>query len=78
MKSCKVCITTKSTLASLLFKGLATKHRTVKWSIMLEAHMERCIIGKEGKSSFLWLINKRFKDFNQSSYEQLVNVKDLL
>ena len=33
MKSCKVCITTKSTLASLLFKGLATKHRTVKWSI---------------------------------------------
>ena len=33
MNSCKVCITTKSTLASLLFKGLATKNRTVKWSI---------------------------------------------
>ena len=33
MKSSKVCITTKSTLASLLFKGLATKHTTVKWSI---------------------------------------------
>ena len=34
MKSSKVCITTKSTLASLLFKGLATKHTTVKWSIL--------------------------------------------
>ena len=33
MKSSKVCITTKSTLASLLFKGLATKHTTVNWSI---------------------------------------------
>ena len=29
MKSSKVCITTKSTIASLLFKGLATKHTTV-------------------------------------------------
>ena len=33
MNSYKVCITTKSALASLLFKGLVTKHRTVKWSI---------------------------------------------
>ena len=33
MKRSKVCIRTKSTLASLLFKGLATKHTTVKWSI---------------------------------------------
>ena len=35
MKSSKVCITTKSTLASLLFKGLATKHATVKWTIQV-------------------------------------------
>ena len=38
MKSSKVCITTKSTLASLLFKGLATKHTTVKWSILLSCN----------------------------------------
>ena len=30
MKSSKVCITTRSPLASLLLKGLATKHVTVK------------------------------------------------
>ena len=34
MKSSKVCITTKSSLASLLFKGLATKHTTGQWSIV--------------------------------------------
>ena len=34
MKSSKVCITTKSTLASLLYKGLATKQTTEKWSIV--------------------------------------------
>ena len=33
MKSSKVCITTKSTLASLLFKGLVTKYTTVKCAI---------------------------------------------
>ena len=35
MKSSKVCITKKSTLASPLFKGLATKHTTVKWIIKM-------------------------------------------
>ena len=34
MKSSKVCITTMSTVASLLFKSLATKHTAVKWSIV--------------------------------------------
>ena len=34
MKSSKVCITTKSPLASLLFKGLVTKHTTVKWNMI--------------------------------------------
>ena len=33
LKSSKVCIITRSSLASLLFKGLATKHTTVKWTI---------------------------------------------
>ena len=32
MKSSKVCIITRSPLASLLFKGLATKHTTVRWT----------------------------------------------
>ena len=31
-KSNEVCIKARSTLASLLFKGLVTEHRTVKWS----------------------------------------------
>ena len=35
MISSKVCITTKSTLASLLYKGLATKQTAVKWTIAL-------------------------------------------
>ena len=39
MKSSKVSIKTRSTPASLSFKGPATKHITVKWSIMLtESH----------------------------------------
>ena len=36
-KSSKVCNITRSPLASLLFKGLATKHTTVKWTIDREA-----------------------------------------
>ena len=35
MKSSKVSIKTRSTPASLSFKGQATKHTTVKWSIDL-------------------------------------------
>ena len=35
LKSSKVCIITRSALASLLFKGLANKHTTVKWTIKL-------------------------------------------
>ena len=31
-KSNEVCIKARSTLASLLFKGLVTEHQTVKWS----------------------------------------------
>ena len=36
LKSSEVCIITRSTLASLLFKGLATKHTTVKWTIKVD------------------------------------------
>ena len=35
MKNSKVCIITRSPLASFLFKGLVTKHTTVKWTIRL-------------------------------------------
>ena len=34
-KSSEVCIKTRSNKAALLFKGLVTEHRTVKWSIVL-------------------------------------------
>ena len=44
MKRSMVCITTRSPVASLLFKGLATKHTTVKWSI--EEHDDQeCLLG---------------------------------
>ena len=33
LKGSKVCIMIRSPLASLLFKGLATKHATVNWTI---------------------------------------------
>ena len=36
MKSSEVSIKTRSTPASLSFKGQATKHTTVKWSILQE------------------------------------------
>ena len=36
MKSSKVSIKTRSTPASLSFKGQVTKHTTVKWSILLK------------------------------------------
>ena len=46
MKRSMVCITTKSTLASLLFKGLAAKHTTVKWSIVSKMDtFAACIAG---------------------------------
>ena len=32
-KSSEICIKTRTTPASLLFRGLVTEHRTVKWSI---------------------------------------------
>ena len=38
MKSSKVSIKTRSTPASLSFKGQATKHTTVKWSIGSNDH----------------------------------------
>ena len=37
MKSSEVSIETRSTPASLSFKGQATKHTTVKWSIVTDA-----------------------------------------
>ena len=48
MKSSKVPIKTRSTPASLSFKGQATKHTTVKWSIvmfiyfMIEIELKLC------------------------------------
>ena len=38
MKSSEVSIKTRSTLASLSFKGQATKHTTVKWSIEMNCN----------------------------------------
>ena len=40
MKSSKVSIKTRSTPASLSFKGQATKHATVKWSIGVNGSTE--------------------------------------
>ena len=48
MKSSKVSIKTRSTPASLSFKGQATRHTTVKWSIHNEipdthyVHVTKC------------------------------------
>ena len=36
LKSNNVCIIARSTLALLLFKGLATKHTTIKWTILAD------------------------------------------
>ena len=42
MKSSKVSIKTRSTPASLSFKGQATKHTTVKWSIETVEQETQC------------------------------------
>ena len=47
MKSSKVSIKTRSTPASLSFKGQATKHTTVKWSIEI---IHATILGMHNKS----------------------------
>ena len=45
MKSSKVSIKTRSTPASLSFKGQATKQTTVKWSIdITSGHSEQIIL----------------------------------
>ena len=43
MKSSKVSIKTRSTPASLSFKGQATKHTTVKWSIQTSNIITDCL-----------------------------------
>ena len=43
MKSSKVSIKTRSTPASLSFKGQATKHTTVKWSIVFIYGLETVV-----------------------------------
>ena len=39
-KSSVVCIKTRSTPASFLFKGLVTEHRSVKWSICIVSFVQ--------------------------------------
>ena len=58
MKSSKVSIKTRSTPASLSFKGQATKQETVKWSIF-PLHCKMNDISQDGCSSsesFLMLV----------------------
>ena len=43
MKSREVSIKTRSSPASLSFKGQATKHTTVKWSIIIVTCMHACM-----------------------------------
>ena len=43
MKSSEVSIKTRSTPASLSFKGQVTRHTTVKWSIDFEKSVLECL-----------------------------------
>ena len=52
MKSSNICIITRSPLTSLLFKGLATKHATVKWTI---TQLDLCHLATSKYLSFLQL-----------------------
>ena len=58
MKSSKVSIKTRSTPASLSFKGQATKHTTVKWSITKKVGKNKCMT--EIKLKILNLFTKYF------------------
>ena len=63
-KSSKVCIITWSPLASLLFKGLATKHTTVKWTILPSRYCTlscKSVAGIIGVKSRQWLLLDMFK-----------------
>ena len=57
LKSRKVCIITRSPLASLLFKGLATKHVTVKWTIGSLCGP----VGNKAVFSYMFLFTKTIK-----------------
>ena len=59
MKSSKVCITTKSTLASLLFKDLTTKQTTAKRTIRnnFDCTVEESIVDKNGRFIILRVLN---------------------
>ena len=57
LKSGKVCIITRSPLASLLFKGLATKHITVKWTIGSLCGP----VGNKAVFSYMFLFTKTIK-----------------
>ena len=50
MKSSKVSIKTRSTPASFTFKGQATKHTTVKWSIALKMICHTLEFSEQGLS----------------------------
>ena len=58
LKSSKVCIITRSPLASFLFKGLATKHATVKWTII-----DMCEIVSLGPSGGIACVPPKAADF---------------
>ena len=74
MKNSKVCITTRSPLASFLFKGLVTKHTTVKWTIRLS--YKNHILVKDNFGN-LWKVVRRtlFLIFTEIEQQRLMDLE---
>ena len=89
MKSSKVCIITRSPLASLLFKSLATKHTTIQWTINHAAIVEirkqiisfdKWNLSFETQKNIFWIIISTIKmpfHTSNSHPEATSNVFDL-
>ena len=73
MKSSKVSIKTRSTPASLSFKGQATKQTTVKWSIVLYHRFYQILVApnpsKANIHAFQWIHFEKIE--NNVSIERL-------
>ena len=74
MKNSKVCIITRSPLASFLFKGLATKLTTVKWTIRLS--YKNHILVKDNFGN-LWKVVRRtlFLIFTEIEQQRLMDLE---
>ena len=66
LKSSKGCIITRSPLALILFKGLATKHTTVKWTIVINTSTPATEVKKYISRATVTILGRTMNNFYSS------------